>query len=119
LAIADQQTGKATAIDEEVAGDLLAIGQFDRLDKACFAVAVDVDNPPFLAPHAQPLGKGAQEAGVERGVKVIGVEEFGKRCGRLAGGAAVAKPARAPPTLAENIPQIGMPGLRRDSRNHS
>ena len=69
----DQQAAEARAVDEQVARNPRAVGEHDRVDVAAFAVALDRDDPAFLADDAALLGKTAQELRVEARVEMEGV----------------------------------------------
>ena len=70
----DQQAAKARAIDEQVARDLLAVGERHRFDEAVSRAQRGVDDLALDPPDAARLGIAAQEFGVERGIEVEGVE---------------------------------------------
>src|SRR3546814_3056787 len=75
----DQQAAEARAVEKQVAGDPLAAFEPDRGDVAARPVALDAGDAPFPADRPLPLGEGAEEAGVEAGVEMKGIEELRQR----------------------------------------
>ena len=73
--ILDQQRPEAGAIDEEVAVDPCAGCKHQARDRAAFAVAVDLRDPPFDPADPGRFGDRPQEARIPRRIEVIGVGE--------------------------------------------
>src|SRR6185369_16249252 len=72
----DQQATEARAIDEQIAFDPLPAVKLDGFDMSVGAAQLDVDDFALDAPHSGLLGVAAQEARIEPGIEVEGVEHL-------------------------------------------
>ena len=70
--IAEHEAAEAGTVDEEITFDPPAIGQGDRLDETVTVAQADIDHLALDPRHAPGLGMGAQMAGIEGGVEMIG-----------------------------------------------
>ena len=71
----DQQAAKPAAIDEELAGDLASVIEFDRRDISVFAVKANIADAPFDAGDAARFGIFPQELRIKPRVEMIVVVE--------------------------------------------
>ena len=74
----DQRRARAGGVDIEIGLKRAAVGQDHRLDEAVPFAEADLDRLVLDALDPQPLGLGAQQAGIGRRVPVIGVGEGGQ-----------------------------------------
>ena len=77
--LADQQSTKAGAVDEQLALDAPAIVEFHRFDEAALRMLMHVGDTAFDALHPACLGIAAQEAGVKAGVELESVGDLRQR----------------------------------------
>ena len=66
----DQQAVKAGAIDEQIAGDAVAIAHDERRYVPAGAIAVDMGDAPFRPFDAAQFGEFAQIGGVQAGIEM-------------------------------------------------
>ncbi len=75
----DQQSAKTRAVDEQVGFDARAVVEHQGLDEPVRGAQAGLDNLAFGALDAARFGVAAQIAGVQTGIEVISVGDFGER----------------------------------------
>ena len=77
--LADQQSTKAGAVDEQLAFDAPAIVEFHRFDEAALRMLMHLGDTALDALHPTCLRVAAQKAGVEAGVELEGIGDLRQR----------------------------------------